>query len=473
MKFTRDIEAFIRQYVKDIRDDCAAIFAGAGMSRNAGYVDWPTLLEEIAEEIGLAVTKEHDLVSLAQYHVNHNGNPSGIKRKILEEFSNQAEPTENHKILATLPIKTYWTTNYDHLIEDALKNAFKRVDIKKHVKGLASTLPKRDVTVYKMHGDVDDPDEAIIRKDQYERYFITHDKFITALSGDLTKNTFLFIGFSFTDPNIDYVLSRLNAHPTDRQHYCLIKKEEKHPDDTEEAFLYKTTKQEHRIKDLQRYRVKALLIDNYDQITEILTEVSNRFRKNTVFISGSAESYGDWDKNDALNFIHDLSKKIVSNGYTIVNGFGWGIGSAVINGALEEIYENPANASPDQLIMRPFPQFPTKDKNLKELWHDYRHRIIAPAGITIFVFGNKIENGNIELADGVRREFEISIQNGLIPIPISATGFVAKELWEEISKEINTYYKDIVAESIAKINGTRKPEEIIKHVIDSIKTINR
>lgn len=474
MNFDRDIDAFIRQYVKDIRDGSAAIFAGAGMSRSAGYVDWATLLEDIADEIGLKAKEEHDLVALAQYHVNKNGNPSGLQRKILEEFSDQARPTKNHEILANLPIRTYWTTNYDSLIEDALENANKRVDTKRRIDDLATTRPKRDVTVYKMHGDVKMANEAIIRKEQYERYYITHDKFITALSGDLTSNTFLFIGFSFTDPNIDYVLSRLNAHPTDRQHYCFIKREERQGNESDEQFAYKSTKQELRIGELKRYRIKALLVDSYDQITEILAEMAQRFKKNTIFISGSAEDYGTWQKNDALNFIHDLSKKIVSNGYTIINGFGWGVGSAIINGALEEIYENPAGSSPDQLVMHPFPQTPSKDKDLKQLWEDYRQRIISPAGIAIFLFGNKVENKEITLALGVRREWEIAIEKGLIPIPIAATGFVAKEIWEEISEKIEEYYPNPLLNIIKSLNEVEKnPEKIIQLTIEAIKAINR
>ena len=38
----------------------------------------------------------------------------------MEQFSTRAELTENHKLLAKLPIDTYWTTNYDCMIEKLL-----------------------------------------------------------------------------------------------------------------------------------------------------------------------------------------------------------------------------------------------------------------------------------------------------------------------------------------------------------------
>ena len=140
--FNREIEAFIKDFVSDLIENNVAIFAGAGMSKGAGYVDWSELLNDIAEEIGLKVKIENDLISLAQYHVNERGGKAGIIKKILQEFSEQAEPSENHKILARLPITTYWTTNYDTLIEDSLKDAYKVVDIKHEVEQLAITRPK-------------------------------------------------------------------------------------------------------------------------------------------------------------------------------------------------------------------------------------------------------------------------------------------------------------------------------------------
>lgn len=143
VQFSAEVEAFIRTYVKDLEEGVAAVFAGAGLSRTSGFVNWSELLREIAEELGLSVELEHDLISVAQYHVNKNNSSTGLARKILEEFSEQAEPSEAHKILARLPIRTYWTTNYDTLIEDSLKENYRVADIKRRTDDLISTRPKR------------------------------------------------------------------------------------------------------------------------------------------------------------------------------------------------------------------------------------------------------------------------------------------------------------------------------------------
>lgn len=82
-----ELTSFIDRYVKEIRDNSAAMFLGARFSKSAGYVDWKNLLKSIADELGLDVEKENDLVSLAQYCFNKNGNRSIINDAIYEEFS--------------------------------------------------------------------------------------------------------------------------------------------------------------------------------------------------------------------------------------------------------------------------------------------------------------------------------------------------------------------------------------------------
>ena len=53
----RDIELFIKDFLKEIREDNAAIFAGAGLSASAGFVNWRELLRPIADELRLDVDK--------------------------------------------------------------------------------------------------------------------------------------------------------------------------------------------------------------------------------------------------------------------------------------------------------------------------------------------------------------------------------------------------------------------------------
>jgi NAD-dependent SIR2 family protein deacetylase len=164
-------ETFVREYTRELHNKNAAIFAGAGLSMASGYVDWKELLREIIQDLGLDADKEYDLVSLAQYHCNQaGGNKGALTKAIFDHFAPTRAPTPNHRILARLPIHTYWTTNYDKLIEKSLEEAKKVPDVKYTLKQLSVTRPDRDVVVYKMHGDIDHPGDAVISKDDYEKY---------------------------------------------------------------------------------------------------------------------------------------------------------------------------------------------------------------------------------------------------------------------------------------------------------------
>ncbi|MBZ0179425.1 MAG: SIR2 family protein [Melioribacteraceae bacterium] len=480
MGFSQEIEIFIKDFVNDLHDGTASLFLGAGFSIPAGYVNWKDLMKEIAEDLELNINQETDLVSIAQYHVNENRTRAKLNRKILDEFTEDTAETENHRIIARLPISSVWTTNYDELIEKSFSKENKLVDVKYRTNQLMLSKPKRDTVIYKMHGDVNNASEAILTKEEYEQYHQTHEPFINILSSELTLKTFLFIGFSFSDPNLDYVLSRLNYRfkENKRQHYCFIKKPVLGDSQNKDkpTYDYNVRRQTLAINDLKRYGIKSLLIEDYEEITDILREIELRFKKKTIFISGSAVVYEPFTRDESAGFIHNLSKLIIENGYRIVNGFGWGVGSSVINGALEAIYSNPTRYNENQLILKPFPQFESGDKKLPELWDEYRNKMISQCGISLFVFGNKEFDSNIVLADGVMREFEISKSKGNICIPIGVTNYASKKIFEIIAKEPEKYYEEPeqILPILAKIADEKTSlVEVLDLVNKLLKQLNR
>src|SRR3984893_9711779 len=265
------IDSFIETYVQALHEQNAAIFAGAGFSIPAGMVDWKGLLKDIARDIGLDVKKEADLVSVAQFHVNERGGRHRINQALIHEFAVRSKSTVNHELLASLPIQTYWTTNYDSLIEDSLRAHGKTPDVKTTVENLATTVPRRDAVVYKMHGDVSQPDKAVVTKDDYESYESYRHLFSTALRGDLVSKTFLFIGFSFNDPNLNYVLSRIRVllGENRREHYCLLRRVKRTDFRKQAAFEYARAKQDLQVRDLKRYGIVGLLVEDYEHYTDV------------------------------------------------------------------------------------------------------------------------------------------------------------------------------------------------------------
>lgn len=439
----RDTEDFLAKFLKELKENNAAVFVGAGLSKAAGYVDWPALLSPVAHALGLDVTKESDLVTLAQYHLNANAsNRHQLNQLLIDEFSDLKDPTENHVLLARLPIQTYWTTNYDRLIETALAAGGRRVDAKYTNEHLATTLRGRDAVVYKMHGDIEHPDKAVLSKDDYERYQDTHGPFITALSGDLVEKTFLFLGFSFTDPNLDFVLSRIRARFTkhQRQHYCLARKRSRQSREKKAEFDYAVTKQNLVTQDLMRFNIKTIFVDDFPDITRLIRTLEHRFRRRTVFISGSADDFGPWGRSAAEEFMSSLARAMIGKGLRIASGFGLGLGSAVVTGAVQQIYSTSQSSISEQLVLRPFPVGIIDPTERKKTYALYREELIAQAGIAIFVMGNNNDKGTTKNAKGVRAEFDLAKANGLYVIPIGSSGWMAEELWNEVMAQFDEFF---------------------------------
>ena len=339
-----------------------------------------------------------------------------------------------------MPIRTYWTTNYDHLIEDTLRKTGKRIDIKMNSQSLANSLSDSDAVIYKMHGDYLDPSSCIITKDDYELYNETHQLFSTALQGDLVSKTFLFIGFSFEDPNLKYILSRIRnlLDENRRTHYCLLEKIKKDNYLSADDFYYDLNKQELRIHDLKRYGIEAVIIDSYNEIPNILKDIHKESKCNTIFISGAAHEYGIcWSKSAPL-FIKNLVKKLYHRNYKIVTGHARGIGSFVISSVIEECQANVSKLE-KHLIIKAFPYEDKERSDYSEIKTEYRKGIYKQSGIVIFMFGNKIEESGVALATGMFEEYELAKVANAYIIPIGSTGFVAEEIWKDVNSNLEKY----------------------------------
>lgn len=438
------------------------------------------MLRDLAVELKLDIEKEHDLISIAQYHFNRFKRGK-INNKIINEFSSLRVGSENHKILSRIGIDTFWTTNYDQLIEKTLEAEGKTVETKIRQEDFSRNIKKKDAIVYKMHGDKDFPDEAVLTKDDYETYNDKKELFSTALRGDLLSKTFLFIGFSFDDPNLEYILGRIKILLKDNTptHYCFFKEVKKvdfqdttkTPEQNNEDYLYAKIKQELKIEDLVRYGIHAIMVKEYSDITAILLEIEKRLKRKNIFISGAAYDYAPYTEETAKDLIHSLSYRLAENEYKIISGFGLGIGSIVINGALDFKLNSDYRSLDDLLVLRPFPQIQSGIKDISNVWTDYRNEMISKAGIAIFVFGNKKVGEDIVISNGMEEEFEICLKHNVIPIPIGATGYVSKSLWNRVTNELLSYYpnNDELHNAIRELgeDNSRK-ENLIRNTLAAI-----
>lgn len=436
-------QRFIRNYADEILSGNAAIFAGAGLSIPCNLPSWKDLLEPMAAEIDLDVNKESDLLTVIQYYQNSIFGRGFIDQEIINRIrAVECSPSETHRILASLPIQTYWTTNYDKIIETAIADANKIADVKIVNANLTTHNPQRDVTVYKMHGDITNPESIVITRDDYENYAREKELFTLSLKGDLLSKTFLFLGFSFYDPNLLNIMAhlRLSTSGRPRTHYCIYRSVHRADYDSDENFAYAQKREKLWIADIRRYGIKIISIDDYGGISLILKRVQILVSRKSIFISGSATKYDPMSSNDAESFIFQLAYELSAKGNQVVTGFGLGVGSSVINGVLTHIYSKPGRRVDGKLLSLPFPQNIKNKDERQASWTQYRKDLISHAGIAIFIFGNKEVDGDIQDANGMEEEFAIAHEMGLTLLPISQTGYTAKKLWETIKTNLNEYY---------------------------------
>ena len=102
----------------------AALFVGAGLSRGAGLPDWNDLMEMPRARAGVPAAVR-DLPLVAEYYEQ---DPQGGRASLMDHLlrstaAGHTEPSEGHRLLAKLPVREIWTTNFDPLIERYMPEA--------------------------------------------------------------------------------------------------------------------------------------------------------------------------------------------------------------------------------------------------------------------------------------------------------------------------------------------------------------
>lgn len=431
---TADHKRFIKRYAQALESGDVAVFAGAGLSRAAGYVDWKGLLKDIASDLKLDIDRETDLIAVAQYHLNEKRSRTRITQTIVDELAGTAKPTPSHSVLARLPIPTVWTTNYDQLLERAFENAGKVVDVKIAQENLAHTKRGRDVVLYKMHGCITRPHEAVITKDDYEQYERKCPLFVESLKGDLISKTFLFLGFSFADPNIDYILSRVRVllGTNVREHYCVMRSPQRPSrlvGSQKAEYEYEQRRTALRQSDLLRFGIDTVWVNDFSHVTALLEALSSYVHRNSVFVSGAYSDPAPLSRDRLDDLTREIGAKLIRDGYNLVSGFGLGLGEQCVLGALRALYGIPKGAELERLVVRPFPKAKDGDQQTQNTYH--REELIARSGIVIVMAGNRAKSaGGTEMSPGVLEEVEIARRQRKFVIPIGATGHAARNIWE-------------------------------------------
>jgi hypothetical protein len=470
-------ELFLKEFPESLAEETAAIFVGAGVSMAAGYPSWKRLLRDIGKEMGVSSDDVSDLAALAQWHIRRSSGATKIRQVIRDEIGVEKPLPLTLDVIARLPVRHIWTTNYDRLIERAFSTLGRPLDSISAPADLALKPRAGAARLYKMHGTVDRLDDLVISTDDYELFRSKRGAFLPLLQAHLSSLSMLFVGLSFTDPNVRHVLSLIREAFTEAppEHFAIVRPPHKDDYSTPEEYKARLTQHDLWTDDLQRYGLRAVEIASYEEVPKLLKEVERKLAQRRVWVSGS------WpvgvDGGPRAEFVHQVSyalgRALGDAGLTVVNGSGLLIGSGVVSGFLASLQQSGSWDLDRRLIARPFPQpLHGKEPDRKQ-WAMLRAELGRLSGIVVFIGGKKMVDGGIVEADGVHEERKIADENGSFLLPIGATGGASKRIAESlVGIPIgDRSLRPSDGELTALLDETKSPSELVSVSIEIVRRI--
>lgn len=230
-----------KDLVWDIAARRSVLFLGAGVSRNAenasgvhprGWADFLTHLSSIPQldvqrnEIKKCI-EEADLLTaceLARKYISRHD----FRTEILQEFHGNAYlPAQIHDDLSLVDSRLVMTTNFDKLYENRANQLQSNTVLVKNYydKDVADVFRRQDRVVLKVHGTIDLPDKIIFTRSQYALARRDYGYFYQLLRGLFITHTFVFLGASMRDPDMQLLLED-HAYRFEgaRPHYIIMPK---------------------------------------------------------------------------------------------------------------------------------------------------------------------------------------------------------------------------------------------------------
>lgn len=319
------IEQFLNQFTRQALDERISLFVGAGASANAGYPSWYNLFQPLAKELGVKLDESTNYYRLAQYYANKFG-PAELRKRINDIINRNDYQSSLINELIDVGFTNIWTTNFDNVLELNYKSRNILINKVFRDADLSNIELNKRINIYKMNGDITNPEGIIATQKDYEEYSDSHRMMLMFFKRELISSTFLFIGYSFTDNLVMDCLSEITKHLGDAApyHYTIMRENKSNP-----YFNY-------FIDDLERrYHIRVLLVNEYTDIFFVLSELNRRIRNKRVFISGAFRSFDQKIDEYSHNLARSLTSHLLANDYRIINGIGRHFGTHIIGYANE------------------------------------------------------------------------------------------------------------------------------------------
>ncbi len=200
-KFSNKLRASLKNIVKAKENGKLVIFAGAGVSFDSNVPGWSRLIDELKGDLD---KKENDYLEIGQLYFDSRGKKEYIDKiqEVLKHGKTRFNPI-HEKIVELKPLHIV-TTNYDTHFEQVLDEKSYRYSIIK--KDVDLPYSKGASLFIKMHGDFDEKNIVLKKNDYGERYSSAFPLIEGFVKGIFASKLVVFIGFSFTDPNLIHIL---------------------------------------------------------------------------------------------------------------------------------------------------------------------------------------------------------------------------------------------------------------------------
>lgn len=211
-----------------VRQEEVIIWAGAGLSFYAGYPSGKGIGKILIESLSKDEKKELDssllLPDLAEEYYRIKGNNKNALIKILKKtfIDFIPESTVYHDKIASIPhFKSIITTNYDKMLEESYKQKGQLIISSKQI----PYLEKNKTNIFKVHGDLSEPESVIITRSDYINFFkedSQNNVFWSVIKERLSTNSILFLGYNLEDPNVSVIFEKITETLDTHRKECFL-----------------------------------------------------------------------------------------------------------------------------------------------------------------------------------------------------------------------------------------------------------
>jgi hypothetical protein len=231
------------QLIERISSKSFVLVVGAGISRSCQNSSgrqppsWSALVADLTNTFTSGATKKfvRDLVAQERYldaaeflrsRARKQAKEQDFLQKIADvtdggkKTKDQFQPSELHEILLRLEPDVLLTTNYDRILERATNNGYNLHSYDSTT--LASDVRLGTPVLVKVHGSVDSSSKIVLTRSDYARLRREGSEVLEVLQALFLTKTALFVGYSFSDPDIHLLLENvLGARGDVPAHYLL------------------------------------------------------------------------------------------------------------------------------------------------------------------------------------------------------------------------------------------------------------